>query len=67
MNISAKFQIHPHGRCGNDFFHIFFTNLVFRLPWQTFKFSGFDEILIFGKGLVKEYFCKTFVKTFAVR
>ena len=38
------------------------VNLSFWLP-----FSGLDKIHKFGKGILKEHFCKTFVKISAVR
>ena len=66
MNIYAKFQLHPPYGFGDDFF-IFFANLSFRLPWQPLRFSSLDKIHMFGRGLLKEHFCKTFVKISAVR
>ena len=61
-------------------FDFFFTNLAFRLPWRPIKFSGLDKIHMLGikfssldkihmlgRGLLKVHFCKTFVKTAAVR
>ena len=45
----------------------FFENKAFRLPWQPIKFSGLDKIHMFGRGLLKEHFCKIFVKISAVR
>ena len=63
MNISAKFQLHPpYGFWGDEFLNIFFANLAFRLPWQPIKFSSLDKIHMFGRELLKEHFCKTFVK-----
>ena len=44
-----------------------FENLAFLLSWQPIKFSGLDKIHIFGRGLLKEHFCKTFVKISAER
>ena len=44
-----------------------FANLAFLLPWQPIKFSGLEQIHIFGRGLLKEHFCKDFVKISAVR
>ena len=71
MNISAKFQLHPpYGFWADDFFLDFFANLAFRLPWQPIKFIGLDKIHMFRgvrRGLLKERFCKTFVKISAVR
>ena len=43
------------------------TNLDFLLQWQLIKFSGLGKSHIFGRGLLKEQFCKTFVKISAVR
>ena len=48
-------------------FDIFSTNLAFRLPWRPIKFSGLDKIHMLDRGLLKEHFYKTFVKTAAVR
>ena len=48
-------------------FEILFTNLAFLLPWKPIKFSGLDNIHTVGRGLLKEYFCKNFVKISAVR
>ena len=57
MNIPAKFQLYP---ASNFFFIYFFTNLAFQLPWQPIKFIGLDKIDMFGTGLLKGHFCKTF-------
>ena len=43
-------------------FEYFFANLAFLLPWQPIKFSGLDKIHMVGRGLLKEQFCKTFVR-----
>ena len=44
------------------FFFIFFSAfLAFRLPLQPIKFRGLDKTDMFGRGLLKEHFCKTFV------
>ena len=48
-------------------FVYFFFNLVVRLSWQPIKISGLDKMDMVGRGLLKEYFCKTFVKISAVR
>ena len=45
----------------------FFSSLAFRLPWQPIKFSGLDKNAVFGRGLLKEHFYKTFVKISAMR
>ena len=44
-----------------------FGNLSSRLPWQQIKFRGLDKNELFGRGPLKEHFCKTFVKISAVR
>ena len=44
-----------------DFFS-WCANLAFQLSWQPIKYSGLDKIRMFGRGLLKEQFCKTFVK-----
>ena len=46
-------------------FEHFSANLAFWLP--PIKFSGLIKIHIFGRGLLKEHFCKIFVKISAVR
>ena len=43
-------------------FEYLFANLAFRLPWQPIKFSDLNKVHMFGRGLLKEHFCKTFVK-----
>ena len=43
------------------FFVIFLCTLAFWLSWQPIKFSGLDKTHIFGRGLLKEHFCKSFV------
>ena len=63
----CKFQLHPpYGFWGDDFL-IFLANLSFRLPWQSIKFRALDKIHMFGRGLLKEHLCKTFVKISAMR
>ena len=44
----------------------FFPNLAFWLHGNQSKFSGLDKIDRFGRGLLKEHFCKTLVKISAV-
>ena len=36
--------------------------LTFRLPWQLIKFSSLDLIHMVVRGLLKEHYCKAFVK-----
>ena len=48
-------------------FEYFFANLAFLLPWKPITFSGLDKIHMVGRGLLKEHFCKKFVKVSAVR
>ena len=67
MNISAKFQLHPPYGCWDDFLIFFFANLVFRLPWQPIKFSGFEKLQMLCRRLLKEHFWETFVKISAMR
>ena len=43
------------------------TNLAFWLPWRPIKFRGLNKIHMLGRGILKEHFCKIFVKTAAVR
>ena len=67
MNISAKFQLYsPYGFSVDDFFYLF-SNLAFVLPWQPIKFTGLDKKDTFGRGLLKEHFCKIFVRVSAVK
>ena len=40
---------------------------AFQLPWQPIKFRGSDKNDMFGSGLLKEHFCKTFVKNTCIR
>ena len=67
MNISAKFQLHPLMASEEMIFENLFTKLAFWLPWQPIKFRNLDKIHMVGRGLLKEQFCKTFVKISAVR
>ena len=67
MNISAKFSFIPLMASEEMIFLYFFGNLSFWLPLQPIKFSGLDKIHMLGRGLLKEHFCKTFVKISAVR
>ena len=41
-------------------------NLAFRLPWPPINISDLDKIHMFGRGLLKKHFNKTFVKISAV-
>ena len=50
MNISAMFHLHPL-MTSEEMIFLYFD-----------KFSGSDKIDRFGRGLLKEHFCKTFVK-----
>ena len=69
MNITAKLQLHPtYGFRGDDFF-FFFNFFFFNCPGSQSN-SGvwtLDKIHMFGRGLLKEQVCKTFVKISAVR
>ena len=68
MNISAQFQLHPLMASGEMIFFIFFfANITFQLPWQLIKFNSLDKIHMLHTGLLKEHFCKTFVKISTVR
>ena len=65
MNSCAKFQLHfPYEEM---MFEHFSANLAFRLPSQPTKFRGLDKNDIFGRGQLKEHFCKTFVQISATR
>ena len=48
-------------------FENLFTNLAFLLPRQSITFSGLHKLHMFGRGLLMEHFCKTFVIISAVR
>ena len=36
--------------------------LTFHLQWQLIKFNSLDLIHMVDRGLLKEHYCKTFVK-----
>ena len=61
INISAKFQLYPLHGFWEDNFEFVFANLGFSLPWQPIKFRGLDKYDMFGRGLLEEHFCKTFL------
>ena len=42
-------------------------SLTFRLPWQLIKFSSLDLIHMVVRGLLKEHYCKAFVRISKVR
>ena len=66
-NISAKFQLHPpYGFWGDDFL-ILFHKFSLSVAMATIKFSSLDKIHMIHRGLLKEHFCKTFVKIPTVR
>ena len=67
MNISTSFSFFPLMASEEKIFEYVFANLAFQLPWQSIKFSGLDNIHMVGRGLLKEHFCKTFVKISAVK
>ena len=43
-------------------FEYLFANFAFWLPWQPIKLRGLVKTDMFGRGLLKEHFCKAFVK-----
>ena len=45
----------------------YFSKISVWLPWQPVKFSGLNTIHMFCRGLLKEHFCKTFIKIYAMR
>ena len=67
MNISAIFNFIPLMASEEMIFEYFFANLSLGLPWQPIKFRGLDKIQMFGRRLLKEHLCKTFVKRAAMR
>ena len=60
------FSLIPLMASEEKMFEYFFANLAFRLPWQPIKFRDLDKIHMVGRGLLKEHFCKTFVKISAM-
>ena len=60
--VLQSFSFNPFMTSEEIMFDYFFANLAFRLPWQPVKFRGLDKIHMFGRGLLKEHFFKTFVK-----
>ena len=55
MNISAEFQLYsPYGFWGDEF--------SLSVAMATNQIQQLDKIHIFGRGLLKKHFCKTFVK-----
>ena len=65
MNISAKFQLHlPYGFWEDDF-QVFFHKFSLSVTNQIQQFG--QNSYMFGRGLLKEHFCKTFVKISAMR
>ena len=67
MKNFAKFQLYPLKASEELIFEYMFANLAFWLPWQLIKFRSFDKNDMVGRGLLKKHFCKTFVKTSAMR
>ena len=62
-----SFRFIPLMASEEKFFEYSFANLSFRLPWQPIKFSSLDTMHMLHRGLLKEHFCKTFVKISTVR
>ena len=67
MNISESFSFIPLMDSEEMISENLFANLAFLLPWQKIKFSSLDKIHMIDRGLLKDHFCKTFVKISAVR
>ena len=66
---SAKFQLHPpYGFWGDDFW-IFFREFILSVAMATnqIQLFGQNSYVWYGKGLLKEHLCKTFVNTSAMR
>ena len=63
MNISAKFQVHPT----YDDLLIFFCKFRLSVAMATNKVHDLDKIHMVRRGLLKEQFCKTFVKISLMR
>ena len=69
MNISAKFQLHPpYGFWGDDFW-IFFRKFILSVAMATDQIQQFGQnsYVWYGRGLLKEHLCKTFVNISAMR
>ena len=65
MNIFAKFQLHlPYGFWEDDFW-IFFHKFSLSVTNQIQQFG--QNSYMFGRELLKEHFCKTFVKISTMR
>ena len=66
MNVSAKFQLYLlFGFCGDDFLILFCKfNILVAMATNQIQRLIID---MFGRGLLKVHFCKTFVKTSAVK
>ena len=64
MNLSAKFQLHPPLMLLR---RLFFREFILSVAMATYQIQHLDKIHTSGRGLLKEHFCKTFVKIFAVR
>ena len=65
LNISAKFQLHPHMASEEKIF--FFLKIYPFGCYGTQSNSAIWTKSMFGTELHKEHFCKTFVKISAVR
>ena len=63
MNISTKFI--PNMASKEKIFEYSFANLLWQPTNQIY--SGLDKIHMVGTRLLKEHFCKTFVKISEVR
>ena len=67
MDIPVKFRLHPpYGFWGDDFW-VFLRKFNISVAMATNQIQQYAQIHIFGRGLLKEQYCKTFVKISAVR
>ena len=64
MNISVNFLLYPpYGFLGEEFWICSSANLMFWLPWQPINTDSLDKIHMEHRELLKEHYCKAFVKT----
>ena len=67
MNIFGKFQLQPPLWLLEMIFFLFFHEIILSVAMTTNQIQHLDKIHMFGRGLLKEQLCKTFVKISAMR
>ena len=65
-SILQSFSFIPHTASEELIFEYFFAYFAFGLPWETIKLRGYSKKSMFRRGLLKEYFCKSFVRIAAM-